>query len=79
MDRLGMFQMPNLVPPPLTNQPPQIFGSYMADGLPNLPPDMAGQIFSDPNLLLEDPNDAKRRRIARVSPLQILYRSFSPC
>ncbi|KAH6611206.1 Zn2Cys6 transcriptional regulator [Trichoderma cornu-damae] len=69
MDRLGMFQMPPLVPPPLTNQPPQIFGSYLADGLPDLqqlPPDMAAHMFPDSSLLLDDSSDAKRRRIARA-------------
>ncbi|KAL7959682.1 fungal-specific transcription factor domain-containing protein [Trichoderma compactum] len=69
MDRLGMFQMPGLVQPPLTSQPPQIFGSYLSDGLTNLqqlPPDMTAQMFSDPNLLLDDSQDAKRRRIARA-------------
>ncbi|RFU75153.1 fungal specific transcription factor [Trichoderma arundinaceum] len=69
MNRMGMFQMPPLVPPPLTNQPPQIFGSYLADGLPNLqqlPPDMTAQMFPDSSLLLDDSADAKRRRIART-------------
>lgn len=67
MDRMGMFQMPPLVAPQLTNQPPQIFGSYLADGLPQLTPDMAAQLFPDSSMLLDDSLDAKRRRIARVS------------
>ncbi|UKZ83392.1 hypothetical protein TrVFT333_011200 [Trichoderma virens FT-333] len=69
MDRLGMFQMPGLVQPPLTNQPPQVFGSFLTDGLASLqqlPPDMTAQMFSDSNLLLDDSQDAKRRRIARI-------------
>lgn len=64
-----MFQMPPLVAPPLTNQPPQIFGSYLADGLPQLTPDMAAQLFPDSSMLLDDSLDAKRRRIARVGLL----------
>lgn len=60
-----MFQMPPLVAPQLTNQPPQIFGSYLADGLPQLTPDMAAQLFPD-SMLLDDSLDAKRRRIARA-------------
>jgi hypothetical protein len=74
MDRMGMFQMPPLVAPQLTNQPPQIFGSYLADGLPQLTPDMAAQLFPDSSMLLDDSLDAKRRRIARVS-LLYAYRS----
>ncbi|KAL7948954.1 fungal-specific transcription factor domain-containing protein [Trichoderma barbatum] len=69
MDRLGMFQMPGLAQPSLTNQPPQIFGSFLTDGLTSLqqlPPDMTAQMFSDSNLLLDDSHDAKRRRIARA-------------
>jgi hypothetical protein len=49
------------------NPPPQIFGNYSADGLPrpaNLP-DMTGPLFSD-GTLLDESNEAKRRRIARV-------------
>lgn len=59
------FQIPGMHAPPLTNQPPQIFGSYgLPDGLPMLPPEL--QMF-DPSALLGDDQDAKRRRIARVS------------
>ncbi|KAL7797671.1 N-terminal binuclear Zn cluster-containing protein [Trichoderma ceciliae] len=71
MDRPGIFQMPPLVPPPLTNVPPQIFGSPM--GLPNsqpnsqqLPSDMTAQMFPDSSTLPDDNTDAKRRRIARA-------------
>jgi hypothetical protein len=59
------FQLPQA--PPLMNPPPQIFGNYSADGLPrpaNLP-DMTGPLFSD-GTLLDESNEAKRRRIARV-------------
>ncbi|KAK4127374.1 hypothetical protein N657DRAFT_566444 [Parathielavia appendiculata] len=50
------------------NPPPQIFGGYSEHGLPiqQLPPDlMAAQMFGDHGLL-EDTNEAKRRRIARA-------------
>ena len=71
MDRMrvdpGGFQVPGMPPPQLMNQPPQIFGSYAHDGgLSVLPPELAAQMAFDPTALLEDPNDAKRRRIARV-------------
>ncbi len=62
------FQMPPpMAGPALINQPPQIFGGY--DGLPiqRLTPDMTAHMFGDPNTLLDDSNEAKRRRIARVS------------
>ncbi|KAH6626322.1 fungal-specific transcription factor domain-containing protein [Chaetomium sp. MPI-SDFR-AT-0129] len=61
------FQMP-IQPPPLLNPPPQIFGGYNEHGLPipQLPPDLlAAQMFGDHGLL-EDTNEAKRRRIARA-------------
>ena len=66
MDQMG-FQMPGMATPQLMNPPPPIFGPYGADGLPvqQLPPDLAGHMFSD-NVLMEDTNEAKRRRIARV-------------
>lgn len=63
--------MPPLGQQPLTNQQSQIFGSFLADDLPNmqpLMPDMTGQVFPD-NLLLDDSLDGKRRRIARVGLL----------
>ena len=65
MDHMG-FQMSGMAPPPLMNQPPQIFGAYGPDGLPQMPPDLASHIFPDSHLLMEDTNEAKRRRIARV-------------
>jgi hypothetical protein len=55
------FQMPNMSAPPLMNPPPRIFGAYSADGLP----DMSEPIFGD-DTPLDDSNEAKRRRIARV-------------
>ncbi|KAK4168980.1 6c6d08f8-8b27-48d1-a5e9-ee3a8a61eadc [Cladorrhinum sp. PSN259] len=65
------FQMP-IQPPQIMNPPPQIFGGYSEHqhhGLPSmsqLPPDlMAAQMFGDHGLL-EDTNEAKRRRIARA-------------
>lgn len=51
-------------PPPMANQPPPIFGTYLHDGLSVLPPDL--HMGFDPSALLGDDNDAKRRRIARV-------------
>ncbi|RYP79364.1 hypothetical protein DL769_002988 [Monosporascus sp. CRB-8-3] len=62
----GGFHLPGMPPPPqLMNQPPQIFGTYGHDSLSGLPPDIAAQIAFDPTALLDDPNEAKRRRIAR--------------
>ncbi|KAL2266496.1 hypothetical protein VTJ83DRAFT_5848 [Remersonia thermophila] len=64
------FQMP-IPPPPLMNPPPQIFGGYSdhphgLSAMPQLPPDLlAAQMFADHGLL-EDTNEAKRRRIARA-------------
>lgn len=69
----GSFQIPGMHPPPLMNQPPQIFGTYGHDGLGVLPPELAAQMGFDPSALLDDVNEAKRRRIARVS-----LRSFHP-
>ncbi|KAI9646677.1 hypothetical protein NHQ30_004674 [Ciborinia camelliae] len=59
--------MPQISPPSLMNPPPQIFGAYTADGLPISPalPDLNGTIFGD-GTLLDESNEAKRRRIARV-------------
>lgn len=63
------FQMPGIPQPPLMNQPPQIFGGDGYHGLPiqHLPPELTAQMFGDPSALLDDANEAKRRRIARVS------------
>lgn len=61
------FQMPA---PQLINHnpPPQIFGGFTADGLPMSAGlgDLPGQLFGDPATLMDDSNEAKRRRIARV-------------
>jgi len=67
MDHM-QFQMPPMGPQTLINPPPQIFGGYTQDGMPvsHLPPDLAAQMFPDPSSLLDDANEAKRRRIARV-------------
>lgn len=67
MDGMG-FQMPSMGRPPLLNPPPQIFGAYPNEGLPmsHLPPELAAQMFPDHATLLDDANEAKRRRIARV-------------
>ncbi|KAH9901865.1 N-terminal binuclear Zn cluster-containing protein [Xylariomycetidae sp. FL2044] len=58
--------MPGMPPPHLMNQPPQIFGAYGHDGLSVLPPELAAQMAFDPSSLLDDANEAKRRRIARA-------------
>ncbi|KAG5989641.1 hypothetical protein E4U52_005393 [Claviceps spartinae] len=63
------FQMPDMAPPPLMNQPPQVFGGYNGDGLPNvphMPPDLAAHMFPDTQFLMEDTFEAKRRRIAKA-------------
>ena len=53
-------------------QPPQIFGAYNPDGTPMPPVLPAGNYFDDElDLGLEDENDPKRRRIARVYPMQM--------
>jgi hypothetical protein len=52
--------------------PPQIFGAYGSEGSPVLAGlDLGGSMFGDVGTLLDDSNEAKRRRIARVcSPLR---------
>lgn len=59
--------MPQISAPPLMNPPPQIFGPYTADGLSisSTLPDLTAPIFGD-GTLLDEANEAKRRRIARV-------------
>lgn len=55
-------------PPQLMSQPPQIFGdAYHGMPMQHLPPELTAQMFGDPGALLDDANEAKRRRIARVS------------
>lgn len=69
MDSLGDdpeglgFDMPMLM-----NQQNQMFGSYGNEGSP-MPSGLAGPSFQDDAMMgsTEDQNDAKRRRIARVS------------
>jgi hypothetical protein len=70
MDHNG-FQMPQMAAPPLMNPPPQIFGAYATDGLPNMNmADLSQPIFGDGSLmdgsLMDESIEAKRRRIARV-------------
>ncbi len=80
MDHMG-FQIPGMAPPPLMNQPPQIFGTYAPEGLPQMPPpDFASHMFPDSHMLMEDSNEAKRRRIARVrlpasSPRDVIHQN----
>ncbi|KAI1180811.1 N-terminal binuclear Zn cluster-containing protein [Nemania sp. FL0916] len=62
----GGFQIPGMHPPQLMNQPPPIFGAYGHDGLSGLPPELAAQMGFDPSTILDDVNEAKRRRIARA-------------
>ncbi|CAI4210500.1 unnamed protein product [Parascedosporium putredinis] len=56
----------------MINQPPQLFGPYTHDGMPmgHLPPELAAQMFPDPTTLLDDANEAKRRRIARKKKIK---------
>ncbi|KAI1853677.1 hypothetical protein JX265_003989 [Neoarthrinium moseri] len=60
----GGFQIPGMHPPPMTNQPPQIFGQYLHDGMSVLPPELS--MAFDPTALMGDDQEAKRRRIARA-------------
>lgn len=53
-----------MAPPIMNHPPPQVFGSY--DGIPQLHPEIAAQMFNDSAMMLEDANDPKRRRIARA-------------
>ncbi|KAI9703601.1 MAG: hypothetical protein M1836_007371 [Candelina mexicana] len=54
-------------PPPLVNPPPQIFGGLTANGSP-IAASLPGPIFTEDegSLGIEESNEAKRRRIARV-------------
>jgi hypothetical protein len=54
-------------PPQIVNRPPQIFGGSHAEGSP-APSATPGPIFTDEQLSgnLDESNEAKRRRIARV-------------
>jgi hypothetical protein len=53
--------------PQLLNPPPQIFGGFNMDG-PAIAPQLPGPIFTEDQtqLSVEETNEAKRRRIARV-------------
>ncbi|KAH7318516.1 fungal-specific transcription factor domain-containing protein [Stachybotrys elegans] len=68
MEHMG-FHIPGMQPPRM-NAPPRIFGAYGPDGLPvmpQLPHDMAAHMFPDAHhILLDESNEAKRRRIARA-------------
>ncbi|KAK1760690.1 6c6d08f8-8b27-48d1-a5e9-ee3a8a61eadc [Echria macrotheca] len=66
MDHMhSTFQMP-MAAPPLLNPPPQIFGGYSEHGMPmHQLPDLGVANMFDPGLL-DDSNEAKRRRIARA-------------
>jgi hypothetical protein len=53
--------------PQMMNAPPQLFGGYSADGLPMSMPDLSqAQLYGDGSLM-DTSEEAKRRRIARVS------------
>ena len=60
--------------PPLMNTPPQVFGAYNADGSP-LAPQIDGSLFADDQagMGIEESNEAKRRRIARVCHATTLF------
>lgn len=68
------FQMPQMpAPPTVFNPPPQIFGAYAADGLPNMSmPDLSQPLFAD-TTLMDESIEAKRRRIARVGRLRLMH------
>ncbi|KAI9729622.1 MAG: hypothetical protein M1818_008469 [Claussenomyces sp. TS43310] len=68
MDGLNNMHGFPLPAPQYTNghqAPPQIFGAYDDSPMSNLG-DLSSQMFGDPNGLLDDSNEAKRRRIARA-------------
>ncbi len=69
LQNINGYQMPT---PHLMNHnpPPQIFGGY-SDGSDFAPAldDLTGPLFGDTATLLDDSNEAKRRRIARASLL----------
>jgi len=68
MDHNG-FQMPQMAAPSLMNPPPQIFGGYTANGMPNMDmADLSQPLFGDGSLM-DESIEAKRRRIARVGSL----------
>lgn len=54
------------VPPPLINPPPHVFGGDDLLGSPTDPYFAAPYFADDQGGSLEESNDAKRRRIARV-------------
>lgn len=73
MDRMnanhGMHLPAGTIPQLNHNPPPQIFGGYTPDGSPLVPhglPDYPGPLFTDGTNFLDDSNEVKRRRIARV-------------
>jgi hypothetical protein len=60
------FQLPpQLTAPSLANPPPQYFGGYTNDGMPNINLDLSSAMFEG-DRMMDDTADAKRRRIARV-------------
>ena len=67
------YQMPNgLQPPPIMNQPPQVFGQYDHEGLP-MPgslQDHSGMFVGGDGTFMDESSEAKRRRIARVSNIK---------
>lgn len=70
--------------PPLVNQPPQIFGTYSADGSP-VQPQLSANLFDDAmGMGVQDggdegQGDPKRRRIARVRRARGRAVPISPC
>lgn len=62
--------MPQINAPPLMNPPPQMFGGYSNDGMPMVSNmgDLSQGIYGD-GTLMDESNEAKRRRIARVGYL----------
>jgi hypothetical protein len=60
--------LPMAAPSLVNPQAPQMFGNYSEHGIPihGGPQDLTAHMFGDPNSLMDDSNDAKRRRIARA-------------
>jgi hypothetical protein len=75
------FRLPPISAPALMNQPPQIFGGYSDHGMPmhQLPADLTAHMFGDANSLMDDANEAKRRRIARVRTFRALEKMACSC
>ncbi|KAI9803663.1 MAG: hypothetical protein M1833_000575 [Piccolia ochrophora] len=75
LDHMAPQQGLPLQAPQIINTPPQIFGAYGPDGSP-IPATLQGTIFDHDQAFgqdqaggLDESSEAKRRRIARCTPL----------